>query len=97
MHLQSPLLTIGGTVLKESDDLVILGVTFDSKMTFEKSLRSVSKAVSQRLGRLRKSGKVFHDRLLLERCIRGSSCPFFSTVLQCGARQPIHTLKCRTV
>ena len=28
--------------MKESDDLVILGVTFDSKMTFEKHLRSVS-------------------------------------------------------
>ena len=27
MHPQSPALTIGGTVLKESDDLVILGVT----------------------------------------------------------------------
>ena len=38
MHPQSPPLTIGGTVLKESDDLVILGVTFDSKMTFEKHL-----------------------------------------------------------
>ena len=35
MHPQSPALTIGGTELKESDDLVILGVTFDSKMTFE--------------------------------------------------------------
>ena len=33
-HPQSPVLTIGGTVLKESDDLVILGVTFDSKMPF---------------------------------------------------------------
>ena len=29
MHLQSPPLTIGRLVLKESDDLVILGVTFD--------------------------------------------------------------------
>ena len=38
MHRQSPTLTIGGTVLKESDDLVKLGVTFDSKMTFEKHL-----------------------------------------------------------
>ena len=27
--------------MKESDDFVILGVTFDSKMTFEKHLRSV--------------------------------------------------------
>ena len=34
MYPQSPPLTIGGTVLKEFDDLVILGVTFDSKMTF---------------------------------------------------------------
>ena len=41
MHPLSPPLTIGGTVLKESDNLVILGVTFDSKMTFEKHLRSV--------------------------------------------------------
>ena len=34
VHPQSPPLTIGGTVLKESGDLVILGVTFDSKKTF---------------------------------------------------------------
>ena len=30
MHPQSPPLTIGGTVLKEFDDLVIFRVTFDS-------------------------------------------------------------------
>ena len=53
-HPQSLLLTIGGTVLKESDDLVILGVTFDSKMTFEKHLRSVSREALQRLGILRR-------------------------------------------
>ena len=46
MHPQSLPLTIGGTVLKESDDLVVLGVTFDSKMTFERHLRSVSRAAS---------------------------------------------------
>ena len=44
MHHQSPSLTISGTVLKEADDLVILGVTFDSKMIFVKHLRSVSRA-----------------------------------------------------
>ena len=54
MRPQSPTLTIGGTVLKEFDDLVILGATFDSTMTFEKHLRSVSRAASQRLGILRK-------------------------------------------
>ena len=67
VHPQSPPLTIGGTVLEESDDLVILGVTFDSKMTFEKHIRSVSRAASQRLGILRKSWHVFRDRSLLVR------------------------------
>ena len=71
LHPQSPPLTIGGTVLKESDGLVILGVTFDSKMTFEKHLRSVSRAASQRLGIFRKFLRVFHDRSLLGRCFRG--------------------------
>ena len=41
MHPQSPPFTIGGTVLMESDDLVILGVTFDSKLTFEKQASSL--------------------------------------------------------
>ena len=83
MHPQLPPLTIGGTVLKESDDLVILGVTFDSKMTFEKHLCSVSRAASQRLGILRKSWRVFHDRALLGRCFRGFVLPvleYFSAV-----------------
>ena len=68
MHPHSPPLTIDGTVLKESDDLDILGVTFDSKLTFEKHLRLVSRAASQRLGILRKSWQVFHDKLLIGRC-----------------------------
>ena len=62
MHPQSSAITIAGTVLKDSNDLVILGVTFDSKMTFENHLRSVSRAASQRLGILWKSWQVFHDR-----------------------------------
>ena len=38
MHPQSSHLTIGGSVLKECDDLDTLGVTFDSNTTFEKHL-----------------------------------------------------------
>ena len=44
MHPQSPPLTVGGTVLKDSYDLVILGVTFDYKMTIEKHLPLASRA-----------------------------------------------------
>ena len=91
MYPQSPPLTIGGTVLKESDDIVILGVTFDSKITFEKHLRSVSRAASERLGILRNSFRVFHDRSLIRRCFRVLSCQFWRIVLQSGARLPIYT------
>ena len=71
MHPQSPPLTI----LQNCSEgvwcsLAILGVTFDFKTTFEKHLRSVSRAASQRLGILRKSWRVFHDRSLLGRCFR---------------------------
>ena len=74
-YLQSPPLTIGGTVLMESDDLVIFEVAFDSKMTFEKHLCSVSRAASRRIGILRKSWRAFHDRSLLGRSFRGFVLP----------------------
>ena len=50
-------------------------MTFDSKMTFEKHLRSVSRAASQRLGTLRKSWRVLDDRSVLGRCFRGFVLP----------------------
>ena len=50
-------------------------MTFDSKVTFEKYLRSVSRAPSQQLGIVRKSWQVFHDRLFLGRCFRGFVLP----------------------
>ena len=62
-------------MLKESDDLDILGVTFGSNMTFEKHLCLVSRAASQRLGTLRKSRRVLYDRSLLGRCFRGFILP----------------------
>ena len=85
-------LTIGGTVLKKSDDLDISGVTFDSKMTLEKHLRSVSTAASHRVGILRKSWQVFMIGCFWGVAFGGLSSQFWSTVLQCGARLQIHTL-----
>ena len=95
MHSQSPALNIGRTVLQESVDLVILGVTFDSKMTFEKHL------LGQRAEKhllcfqssfstacyLRKSWQVFHDRLLLGRCFRGFVLPVleYCSAVSCSA------------
>ena len=74
-------------MLKESDDFITLGVTFYSKMTFEKHLRSLSKAASQRFGILRKSWQVFHHRLLLGRCFRGFVLPVleYCSAVWCSA------------
>ena len=79
MHPQSPPLTIGETVLKESDDLDILGGTFDSKMAF---------------GSPDKHSMIYR---FLGDVFGVFSCPFWSTVPQCGARLPIHTLNCWTM
>ena len=86
MHPQSPPLTIGRTVLKESDDLVILVVIIDSKITFEEHLRSVSRVVSHRLGTFIK-WRVFHDISLLGRCIRGFVLPVleYCSAVWCSA------------
>ena len=65
-------------MLKESDNLDILEVTLDSKMAFEKHLRSASRAAFQRLGILRKFWRVFHDRSLLVRP------PVTGGVFECG-------------
>ena len=83
--------------MNESDDLVILGVTFDSKMTFEKHLRSVSRAASQRLDILRKSWRVFHDRSLIGRCFWGFVLPvleYCSAVWCTAANTHLKRLDC---
>ena len=56
-------------------------------MTFEKHLRSVSRAASQTLGILRKSWRVFHDRALLGRCFRGFVLPVleYCSAVSCSA------------
>ena len=68
-------LTICETVLNESGDLDILGVTFDSKVTFVKHLCSVSRAASQSPGILRKSRRVFMIDRSLQDVFEVLSCP----------------------
>ena len=60
---------------------------FDTKMTFEKHLRSVSRASSQILGILRKSWQVYHNRSLFGRCIRGFVLPVleYCSAVWCSA------------
>ena len=95
VHPQLTPLTLNGTVLKESADLVILGVTFDANMTFEKHLRSVSSAAAQRIGIMRKSWLLSHDRSLLLRSFWSFVRPvleYFSAVLCSAANSHLKLL-----
>ena len=87
VYLQLTPLTLDGNVLGESADLVLLGVTFDAKMTFEKHLHSVFSAAAQRLGIMRKSWQVFHDRSLLVRSFWSSALPVleYCSAVWCSA------------
>ena len=69
-------------MLKESDELVIFGVTFDSKIIFEKHLCLISWAASQRLCIIGKSWQVFHGRSLRE--MLSGYCPACFGVLFCS-------------
>ena len=49
-----PELTLNDIALKETYELIIFGVTFDPKLTFERHVRSVASSASQRIGILRR-------------------------------------------
>ena len=68
-------------------------------MSFEKHYSSVSRAASRRLGILRKSCRVFHDRSLLGRCFRGFVLPVleYCSAVWCSAVDTHHKLLNRAV
>ena len=87
VHPQLTPLTLDGTVLKESADLVILGVPFDATMNFDNHIHSVSSSAAQRFGIMRKSWQVFHDRSLLLRSFYGFVLPVleYCSAVRCSA------------
>ena len=56
-----PDLLVGSTSLNSGEFFKILGVTFDSKFTFERHIRSISSLVAQKIGLLRKSFRISGD------------------------------------
>ena len=62
-------------------------MTFVSKLTFEMHLPLASRAASQRLGILRKSWRVFHDKSLFGRCFPGFVLPVleYCSAVWCSA------------
>ena len=97
MHPLLPTLTNGGKVLKEADDLLILRVAFDFKMTFDNIFAQFSEQLLKCLVSCGSAGKYSTIDCFLGDAFGVLSCPFWSTVLQCGARLPIPSLNYCTV
>ena len=83
-----PALELENSFLEESRELPILGVTFDSKLTFGTHVQSVASSAARKLGLMRKAGKVFGDRSLIVRCFWAYLLPvleYCSPVWNCAA------------
>ena len=95
----SPVLSVNGVKLKNLEYLEILGVTFDSKITFESHLRSISRSVSQKIGIMRKSWSVFGDHALMRRCFNSFLLPVleYCSSVWCSAADSHLKLLDRTV
>ena len=61
-------LVLSGVSIRTSPYLDILGVKFDSKLTFEDHVRSIVSRVSQRIGILMLVKRIFVDTSVLLRC-----------------------------
>ena len=69
-----PDLLVGSTSLNSCGSFEVLGVMFDSKFTFVRHICSISSLVAQKIGRLRKSFRIFRDHVLL-RCFNSFILP----------------------
>ena len=74
---EHPNLSINGALVNQVDRLKLLGVTLDSKLTFEAHLRNMSRSISQKLGLLRKSKKIYEDDIILRKCFFSFTLPHF--------------------
>ena len=83
-----PDLHIDGMALNASDFFKVLGVTFDKKLTFEKHIRNIASSVSQKVGILRKSIRMFGDEAIIAKCFNSFILPcleYCSPVWSSGA------------
>ena len=74
---QHPVLNIGNDSITDSSTLKLLGVTLDSKLTFETHVRSVATRVSQKVGLLRKCRRIYGDDDIIRNCFYSFILPHF--------------------
>ena len=106
IHLQSPPLTIGWTVLKNSDDIVILGVTLIPRWPLRSIFARFPEMILKDLVSRSSPGEsTMIDRNYWEMHLRFLSCQFWSTVVlscryksqilgQCSQWRPVSNWGC---
>ena len=72
-----PPLLLDGAQLQVNSEMKILGVILDSKLTFEKHIRSVCSSLSTRIGILRKSLRKFDSLDIVRNCFYAFLLPVF--------------------
>ena len=74
---QHPVLSVDGDSIPDSSTLKLLGVIFDSKLTFETHVRSVASRVGQKIGLLRKCRRIYVDDDIIRNCFYSFILPLF--------------------
>ena len=75
-----------GVSISASPNLDILGVKFDSKLTFEGHVRGIVSRISQRIDIFRLVKHIFVDTSVLLRCNFAFVLPILEIVLRCGGQ-----------
>ena len=78
--------TLGGAELEEAKSQRILGVTLDSKLTFETRMREIVWNAVKSIGVVGREGKLFDYLCLLKSCFNYIFCPTWRIVPPCGYR-----------
>lgn len=72
---EHPPLLVDGVQIQNEDELLVLGVILDRKLTYERHLRQMASRARQKTGILRKAAKIFSDDNVLARCLRAYVLP----------------------
>ena len=72
-----PDIVLDGTVIPNCTSLRLLGVTFDSGLTFQPHLRGVASSISQKIGLLRKCRRIYNSDSVIRNCFYSFLLPHF--------------------
>ena len=74
---EHPDIVVGSDVVPMCTSIRLLGVTLDSKLTFESHLRTLSTSISRHIGLLRKCKRIYSEDNIMKNCFYSFILPHF--------------------